>query len=72
MLADRYTKIVLTVIAAALVGLLVQNAITPSIAMGDVQRVAICSIDGAKCASVHQAETGYANPLGLSVVVQDD
>jgi hypothetical protein len=69
---DRYTKIVLTVIAAALVGLLVQNSISPSVAQGGVQRVAICTIDGGKCASVYQDETGYGNPLGLSVVVQND
>lgn len=72
MATDRYTKIVLTVIAAALVGLLVQNSISPTNAQGGVQRVAVCTVDGAKCASVHQAEVGYAHPLGLSVVVQND
>lgn len=72
MLADRYTKIVLTVIAAALVGLLVQNAISPSVAQGTIQRVAICNITGDQCANVFQDEPGYGNPRGLSVVVQND
>jgi hypothetical protein len=72
MLADRYTKIVLTVIAAGLVGLLVQNAITPSIAQGTIQRVVICNITGDQCANVVKDEPGYANLRGLSVVVQND
>lgn len=32
---DRYTKVMLTVIALALIGILVQNTITPAIAIGD-------------------------------------
>jgi hypothetical protein len=32
---DRYTKIVLTIIAAALCGLVVQNFTTPARALGD-------------------------------------
>jgi hypothetical protein len=39
---DRYSKGVLTVIAAALVVLVVQNAIRPSTAQDGLQRVAIC------------------------------
>jgi hypothetical protein len=72
MLADRYTKIVLTVIAAALVGLIVQNSIAPSNAQGGVQRVAICNLTGDQCAQVFKLTGGYGQPNGLSVVVQED
>ncbi len=48
---DRYTKVVLTVIAAALVANLGQDYILPAQA-AEVQRVSICSSSGATCASV--------------------
>ena len=51
MAVDRYTKIVLTVIAAALVANVAQDYILPARA-AEVQRVAICSSSGATCASV--------------------
>jgi sorbitol-specific phosphotransferase system component IIC len=40
---DRYVKVVLTVIATALVCLVAQNAITSLHAQQGIQRVAICS-----------------------------
>ncbi len=61
---DRYTKAVLTVIAAALATLAVQNAIPASQAqlagpaapgaagVGLVQRVALCDVTGTRCAAV--------------------
>ena len=48
---DRYTKIVLTVIAAALVANVAQDYVLP-VRAAEVQRVAICSSSGATCASV--------------------
>jgi hypothetical protein len=48
---DWYTKIVLTVIAAALVANVAQDYILPARAAA-VQRVAICTPGGATCASV--------------------
>jgi len=54
---DRYSKIVLTVIAAALVGLLVQNTIRPVGAAATVVRAIICdAYDASRCARV--AEKG--------------
>jgi len=51
MVIDRYTKIVLTVIAAALVANVAQDYVLPARA-AEVQRVAICTTSGATCASV--------------------
>jgi hypothetical protein len=48
---DRYTKVVLTVIAAALVANVAQDYVLPARA-AEVQRVAICNTGGATCASV--------------------
>lgn len=48
---DRYTKIVLTVIAAALVANVAQDYVLPARA-AEVQRVAICNTGGATCAPV--------------------
>jgi hypothetical protein len=68
---DRYTKVLLTVIAAALCTLAAQNAIGPSHAQLQpppaataVQKVAICDTTGTRCAAVDAglgrgaAETG--------------
>ena len=68
-MVDRYTKTVLTIIAAALVGLLTQNAIKPSQAQSDqVQKVAICQ-EGQpnSCASLGRGQ-GAGAALGLRVV----
>ena len=48
---DWYSKIVLTVIAAALVANLAQDYVLSAQA-AEVQRVTICSASGATCASV--------------------
>jgi hypothetical protein len=68
-MVDRYTKTVLTIIAAALVGLLTQNAIKPSQAQHDgVQRVAICQAGQPNdCASLGRP-LGAGTALGLRVV----
>ncbi len=52
---DRYTKIVLTVIAAALVMNVAQDYILPARA-AEVQRVAICNTGGVTCAPVRGSE----------------
>ena len=52
---DRYTKTVLTIIAAALVAIVAQNAIKESYAQSDeIRRVAICDLRAvpAACANV--------------------
>ena len=50
-MVDRYTKWVLTVIAAALVIMVVQNVIRPSVAQSypEIQKVQICE-DARNCA----------------------
>ena len=53
---DRYTKTILTVIAAALVALAVQNALPSARAAGGVQKVVICNKDGTRCADVSVGE----------------
>jgi hypothetical protein len=50
-MSDRYTKIVLTVIAAALIGLVAQNAVGPLNAVVAVQKVQICDPNG-ECATL--------------------
>lgn len=60
---DRYTKIVLTVIAAALVANVAQDYILPAQA-AEVQRVAICNTGGATCATVSSSS-------GLEVMVSN-
>lgn len=67
-MVDRYTKTVLTIIAAALVGLLTQNAIKPSQAQSGVQKVAICQLEGQGCASLARPQGGGSTALGLRVV----
>jgi hypothetical protein len=49
---DHYARGVLTVIAAALVLLVIQNVVRPAAAGNDVQRVAICDALGTTCANV--------------------
>jgi hypothetical protein len=50
--SDLYTKAVLTVIAGALVALLMQNAIGTSNAQQQVSKMQICNVDGSICAGV--------------------
>ena len=62
MSVDRYTKVVLTAIAAGIFAIVAQNAVTPSHAQSDqIQRVAICDIRSSACASV----SGVAGGAGL-------
>ena len=53
-MVDRYTKAVLTVIAAALVALVTQGAIRESRAQLGIQKVQICGDNAADCASIIQ------------------
>lgn len=58
---DRYTKTVLTIIAAALVAIVAQNGIKASKAQSDeIQRVAICELRGAECANLYRVGDKYA------------
>jgi hypothetical protein len=71
---DRYTKTVLTIIAAALCTLVVQNAVPISHAQqgttagGAVQRVALCDVSGTRCAAV-EAGLGRGAESGGSLRV---
>jgi hypothetical protein len=61
MSTDRYTKTVLTIIAGALVAIVAQNGIKASKAQSDqVQRVAVCELRGAECASIHHVGDAWA------------
>jgi hypothetical protein len=71
---DRYTKAVLTVIAAALVTLATQNAIHSSNAQltNGVQKVAVCNLVGPlqdprdpECASVRVVGVGPGLTVGV-------
>lgn len=56
-MTDPYSKVILTIIAGALVGLLLQNAIRPVGAANSVQQVIICdAYETNRCARV--AEEG--------------
>ena len=68
-MTDRYSKIVLTVIAIALVCIVVQNAVTSLNAQTGVQRVAICDPqEPGHCAAV--ARTSPTNAWFYLVVSQ--
>jgi hypothetical protein len=56
MQTDLYTKIVLTVIAAALVGNLLRGVVGPTVAERGLQKVVICDLSG-NCAGV--SKNGY-------------
>jgi hypothetical protein len=63
-MVDLYTKTVLTVIAAALVGLLVQNSIPSAQAQyGRPTRVVICEESGINCAGVARMPGVEGHPL---------
>jgi hypothetical protein len=70
---DRYSKAVLTIIAAALVAIVAQNTIGPLNAQSGVQRVVICDPrDPGRCASLGQRQgpTGPWYFLAVSQGVQ--
>lgn len=67
---DRYTKIVLTIIAASLVALVAQNAMKPAIAQTGtlpLQKVVLCDFDN-HCAGV--GHTDYESRRGALAVFQ--
>ena len=55
-MVDTYTKICLTVIAVSLavIGFRGLPMIDPAYAQGGVQKIAICSDIGTRCARIHQ------------------
>lgn len=68
-MTDRYTKAVLTIIAAALVAIAVQNLVGPVGAQGVVQRVVLCDArDNSRCATVAGRNWGSSNQLGFLAV----
>ena len=71
MKTDNYTKIILTIIACALVTLVCQNAfeIKGANAAGGVNKVALCDTSGKYCAEVVPTRNGYGDDLGIRVKV---
>ena len=66
-MSDRYTKTVLTIIAAALVAIVMQNiGGSLSAATSGIQKVQICDADN--CASLYQTR-GAAWRLGVATDV---
>jgi len=60
-MVDRYTKAVLTVIAAALVAIVVQNCISSSAAQtASVPKVQVCDGWG-NCASLIRSKKGFTS-----------
>lgn len=58
-MTDRYTKATLTIIAVALVAIVVQNSVGPVGAQTGVQRVVICdAADTTRCATVAERHYG--------------
>ena len=66
---DRYTKVVLTVIASALVALAAQNAIRLASAQ-DNQRVQMCGTGG--CVEFAKVQVNGVEHTGLVVAQPDD
>ena len=56
---DRYTRCILTVIAGALVTLVIQDAVRTSAAQSSLQRVQIC--DERTCATLRPFTFAYGN-----------
>lgn len=63
---DIYAKLMLTVIAGALVGLVIQNSAGNAIADGIVQKVVICDAnDSTSCAAVGRRANSTFNSLAV-------
>ena len=67
MRVDRYTKMVLTAIALALVMLVCQNALEmkSATAAAGIARVAICDTTGQDCADVRPSVNGLGEDIGV-------
>ena len=73
-MVDRYTKITLTIIAAALVCLVAQNAFSPLNAQSGIQKVQICegaTVQSIICATLSEVPVNPSRPgahqYGLAV-----
>jgi hypothetical protein len=64
---DKYSKAVLTVIAAALCAIVAQNAVSPAQSQAGLQRVVICDVRGQNCAGVVADAPGARSVGALSV-----
>jgi hypothetical protein len=68
-MTNKYTNVILTVIAAALVTIAVQNLTGPVNAQAGVQRVVICSANDTKvCATVGARNPGLSSYVGFLAV----
>jgi hypothetical protein len=70
MKTDLYTKSVLTVIAACLIGILFQHGIKSSFAdqPGIVQKVTICDPQGDQCVPLYSGGSSFQTGLGVAIV----
>ena len=66
-MVDRYTKAILTVIATALVALVIQGAIRQSRAMDEIQMVKICDSSISCVATVPASDSGGRMKWALAV-----
>jgi hypothetical protein len=72
-MVDRYTKAVLTVIAAALVVLAFKGFVGPLGAQGqDIQKVQICDSQGCASLVARFAKSGPTRMLGWSLATSTD
>lgn len=67
---DIFTKLILSVIAGALVVLVAQNSLSRANADEGIQRVAICGLTNGKCANVGEISSG--NNQGTKVLLVVD
>jgi len=66
---DKYTKVVLSVIAVCLMLLVIENGIPSAHAVSGVSKVAICDKTGQFCAEILHSRDGEMTQ-GLSVFTQ--
>jgi hypothetical protein len=65
-MVDLYTKSILTVIAIALVAIVIRGGVAPTYAAGGIQRVTICNEDGSSCLPLYSG--GFqGGKIGITV-----
>jgi hypothetical protein len=75
MMIDRYTKVVLTVIACALVAIAAQSLITSVRAQQEIQKVQICNAEGCVGMMARRAPSSGSRPgemIGWSLATSPD
>jgi hypothetical protein len=69
-MTDRYTKATLTVIAGALIALVVQNFVNPLSAQSSIQKVVLCDPQATnQCASLITIKDEYTSDERHSLLV---